>query len=325
MNTGLCRLLAAVALITTVYGAHAAPPAAYPTKPIRFMVPFPPGGGADIIARALGLKLTDTLAQPVVIDNRPGASGVIGTDIAAKAPADGYTILLLSSNLAILEGAGGQRPYNLRKDLDPIVRIAVAPNILVVNPAVPVTSVPQLVEHAKARSGKLLFASNGVGSSSHLSAELFKSMAGIDMVHVPYKGGPPGVTATIAGETQLMFSAIVHVLPHTKSGKVKALAVTSKARSDAAPQVPTVAESGLPGYESTQWWLLMVPAGTPKVSAIRLHSALAQALAAADLKARLSGLGVEPQGGTPEEASRFLQDEIAKWGKIIKTAGIELK
>ena len=302
----------------------AANPASYPVRPIRFMVPFPAGGGADIVARAVGQKMSDTLGQQIVIDNRPGAAGVVGTDIAAKAAPDGYTMLMLSSNLAILEGAGGQRPYDLTRDLQAVSMIAVAPNMLIVHPAVPVKSVQELVAYAKARPGKLHFASNGVGSSSHLSAELFKSMAGIDMVHVPYKGGPPGVTATIAGETQLMFSAILHVLPHARSGRVRPLAVTGATRSQAAAQVPTVAEAGIPRYESIQWWLMMVPAATPQPVIARLHQALNNALAAADLKERLSSQGAEALSGTPEEGSRFLGIEIAKWGKIVKTAGIKL-
>lgn len=325
MQVAIFRFCIAVALSMGALAAGAARQPGYPTKPIRFMVPFPAGGGADIVARAIGQRMGETLGQQMVVDNRPGAAGVIGTDIVAKAAPDGYTVLMLSSNLAILEGAGGQRPYDLRKDLQAVSMIAVAPNILVVNPAVPATSVQQLIAHLKSQPGRLHFASNGVGSSSHLSAELFKAMTGVDMVHVPYKGGPPGVTATIAGETQLMFSAILHVLPHARSGKVRALAVTSKARSQAAPQVPTVAETGVPGYDSIQWWLMMVPTGTAKAIVSRLHGALTGALSAADLTARLSSQGAEPLSGTPEEGARYLQAEIGKWRKIVKTAGIKLE
>ena len=183
----------------------------------------------------------------------------------------------------------------------------------------------QLIAHAKSHPGKLHFASNGVGSSSHLSAELFKTMAGVDVVHVPYKGGPPGVTATIAGETQLMFSAILHVLPHARSGKVRALAVTSKSRPQAAPHVPTVGEAGLPGYESIQWWMLMVPAGTPKIIVGGLNGALTRATSAADLMERFTSQGAEPLSGTPEEGARYLQAEIEKWGAVVKAAGIKLE
>ena len=313
-----------LSLALAISTAALAQDANYPSRPIRFMVPFPAGGGADIIARALGQKMTETLEQQIVVDNRPGAAGIIGTAIAAKAAPDGYTILLLASNLAILEGAGGSRAYDLRKDLAAITKIAIAPNILVVNPSVPASTVAELITLAKSRPGKLLFASNGTGSSSHLSAELFKSMAGVDMVHVPYKGGPPGVAATMMGETQLMFSAILHVLPHTQTKKVKALAVTSNVRSVAAPQVPTLAESGLRGYESVQWWVLMVPAPTPRSIADKLHSTTSKALASADLKERFMRSGVEPQSGTPPEATQFLHSEISKWGNIIKTARIEL-
>ena len=259
------------------------------------------------------------------MDNRAGAAGVIGADLAAKAPPDGYSILLASSNLAILEGAGGKRPYDLRKDLRCVSIIATAPNMLVVNPTVPATSVQQLVAQARANPGKLHFASNGIGSSSHLSAELFKAMTGTHMVHVPYKGGPPGVAATIAGEVQLMFSAILHVLPHAKAGKLRALGVTGKSRSKAAPQVPTIAESGLSGYESAQWWIVMVPAKTPEAVVKRLHAALAAALSAPDLAERLSSQGAEPLEGNPTEAAQYLAAEIEKWGKIVKTAGIKLE
>jgi len=314
-----------VALALFVAGHSAAQPDRYPSRPVRLLVPFPPGGGADIVARALGQKMGETLGQQIVVDNRAGAAGIIGTDIAAKSVPDGYTLLMLASNLAILEGAPGRRPYNLTADLRAISLIAVAPNILVVNAAVPIATVQQLIAHAKAHPGKLHYASNGVGSSSHLSAELFRSMAGVDMVHVPYKGGPPGVAATISGETQLMFSAILHVLPHTKAGRLKALGVTGKARSQVAPQVPTVAESGLAGYESSQWWLMMVPAATPAAIVTRLHAVQVGALAAADLQERLSSQGAEPQSSTPEEGSRYLRAEIDKWGRIVRAAGIRLE
>ena len=315
-------LLAAAAL---PLAAAAAESSSYPTRPIRFVVPFPPGGGADIIARALGQKLTESLGQVVIVDNRAGASGVLGADIAAKAVADGYTVLLASSNLAILEGAGGKRPYDLRRDLKPVTMVAVAPNLLVVNAAVPAASVQQLIAYAKANPGKLQFASNGIGSSSHLSAELFKSMTVIDIMHVPYKGGPPGVAATLAGEVQLMFSAILHALPHTKTGKLRPLGVTSKVRSKAAPQIPTIAESGVPAYESSQWWMIMLPAKTPDANEKRLHSAFVAALTAPDLVERLSSQGAEPFESSPADAARYLASEIEKWGRIVKSAGIKLE
>lgn len=320
-----CLAVAAVACGFSA-GAHAAEANKYPVRPIRFIVPFPPGGGADIIARAIGQKLTASLGEQVVIDNRPGAAGVLGAALAAQATPDGYHILLASSNLAILEGGGTtRRPYDLRKDLKSVIRVAVAPNMLVVNPAVPARSVRELIAHAKASPGKLQYASNGIGSSSHLSAELFESMAGVDMGHVPYKGGPPGVAATVGGEVQLVFSAILHVWPHAKAGRLRALAVTGKARSKVAPQVPTVAESALPGYESTQWWIVMVPARVPDALVKRLNVALADALTAADLRERLSNQGAETVVSTPEEARQFLLSEIEKWAKVVRTAGIKLQ
>jgi tripartite-type tricarboxylate transporter receptor subunit TctC len=319
------RRLLYVAFALAVAAPVGAAQAPYPTRPIRFVVPFPPGGGADIIARALGQKVGEHFGQAIVVDNRAGASGVLGADIAAKAPPDGYSILLASSNLAIIEGAGGSRPYDLRRDLKSITMVAFAPNLLVVNPSVPATSVKQLIAHAKANPGKLHFASNGIGSSSHLSAELFKMLTATDMLHVPYKGGPPGVAATLAGEVQLMFSAILHVLPHTKSGRARPLGVTGKTRSKAAPQIPTIAESGVPGYESSQWWIVMVPAKAPAHVVERLHAAFSSALKAPDLVGRLSSQGAEALESSPAEAARYLDSEIVKWGKIVKASGIKLE
>jgi tripartite-type tricarboxylate transporter receptor subunit TctC len=310
--------------ITCLTDSSFAQKTSYPLRPIRLVVPFPAGGGADILARTIGQKMTESLGQSIVVDNRAGAAGIIGTDIVAKAVPDGYTLLMLASNLAILEAAGGRRPYDLVHDLHPISLIAAAPNILIVNPAVPATSVPQLISRAKSDPGKLHFASNGVGSSSHLSAELFKVMAGVDMVHVPYKGGPPGVAATLAGETQVMFSAILHVLPHAKAGKLRALAVTGKTRSQVVPEVPTIAESGLTGYESIQWWMMMAPAKVSSAVASTLHQSLIATLSAAELKARITQQGADPLSSTSQQARSFLNSEIIKWRKIINSAGIKL-
>jgi tripartite-type tricarboxylate transporter receptor subunit TctC len=305
---------------STAYGAQA-----YPVRPVRFVVPFPAGGGADILARIIGGKLTEAWGQQIVIDNRPGAAGIIGTDIGANASPDGYTVLLASSNVAITEGMEGRRPYNLFRDLTPVIFMATAPNMLVVNPGVNAKSVKELIALAKARPNPLHFASNGNGSSSHLSAELFGQMAGIKMLHVPYKGGPPGVTATIAGEVQLMFTAILHVSPHARAGRLRALGVTGAKRSPAAPDIPTIAEQGLPGYESVQWWIVMLPSATTREIQMKWNAELVRILGMPDIGERFSTQGAEPIGSTPEEALKYLKAEVAKWTKITRALGLRLQ
>lgn len=297
----------------------------YPVRPVRFIVPFPAGGGADILARIVAARLSETWRQQVVVDNRPGASGIVGTDLAAKASPDGYTALLASSNLAITEGMEGRRPYGLLQDLVPVVRLASAPNMLVANPAVKAASVMELVAAARARPDSLRFASNGNGSSSHLSAELFNHMAGIKMVHVPYKGGPPGVTATIAGETQIMFTAVVHVTPHARAGRLRALGVTGASRSPTVPEVPTIAEQGLKGYESVQWWMVMFRTGTPGEIQEKWNDALLKMLRMPDTEQRFSSQGAEPIGSTPGEAREYLRLEVRKWAGITKALGLKLQ
>lgn len=317
--------IAFVVLFTPLAANTACAAQAYPVRPVRFVVPFPAGGGADILARIIGGKLTEAWGQQLVIDNRPGAAGIIGTDIGAKAAPDGYTVLLASSNVAITESMEGRRPYNLFKDLTPVIFMASAPNMLVVNPSLNVNSIRELIALAKARPNPLNFASNGNGSSSHLSAELFSHMAGIKMVHVPYKGGPPGVTATIAGEVQLMFTAILHVSPHAKAGRLRALGVTGAKRSQAAPSVPTIAEQGLPGYESVQWWMVMLPSATTREILMKWNGALVRILDTPDVGQRFSSQGAEPMGSTPEEALKYLKAEVAKWTRVTRELGLRLQ
>jgi tripartite-type tricarboxylate transporter receptor subunit TctC len=312
--------------LAAVAGAGVANAAeSYPARPVRFVVPFPPAGGADILARLIGVKLAESWRQQIVVDNRPGAAGIIGTDIGAKASPDGYTVLLASSNVAITEGMEGKRPYNLFRDLTPVTFMATAPNMLVVHPSINAKSVKELIALAKARPNPLHFASNGNGSSSHLSAELFSDMAGIKLLHVPYKGGPPGVTATIAGEVQLMFTAILHVSPHAKAGRLRALGVTGTRRSQVAPDVPTIAEQGLPGYESVQWWMVMLPSATPREIRTKWNTELVRILGMPDVGQRFSSQGAEPIGSSPEEAIKYLKSEVAKWTRVTRKLGLSLQ
>jgi len=317
--------IAIIGPLLAVFTGTACAAEGYPLRPIRLVVPFPAGGGADFLARIIGAKLTEAWGQQVVVDNRPGAAGILGTDIGAKASPDGYTVLLASSNVAITEAMEGKRPYNLFRDLTPVIFLATAPNMLVVNPGVKASSVKELIALAKARPTPLHFASNGNGSSSHLSAELFSGVAGIKMLHVPYRGGPPGVTATIAGETQVMFTAILHVYPHAKAGRLRALGVTSARRSQAAPEIPTIAEQGLPGYEAVQWWIVMLPAGTAKEIQAKWNGELIKILQMGDVGQRFSRQGAEPVGSTSAEALKYLKGEVAKWSGVTRKLGLRLQ
>ncbi|HSF46862.1 MAG TPA: tripartite tricarboxylate transporter substrate binding protein [Burkholderiales bacterium] len=298
----------------------------YPKKPITMIVPYPAGGATDILARALGEKLTASLGQQVVIDNRPGANGNIGAQIAAKAAPDGYTLLMSpASTLTHNPSLYSKMPFDPLKDLAPISIVAETPMVVVVNPAIPAKSIKELVDLAKSKPGALSFASPGTGSSPHLSGELFKVMTKTDMVHVPYKGAAPAVTDLVGGQVQLMFDTIVSSLPHVKSGKLRALAVTPAKRSPLLPELPTVAEAGVPGYEATTWFGLLAPAGTPKPIIEKLHNEVVKILKTPDMKSRLDQLGAEPIGNTPEEFTAAMKQEMAKWAKVVADAGIRLE
>ena len=276
--------------------ASCAPAAAiaqvYPSKPIRLVVPFPPGGSLDVVARAIGQKLTEVWGQPVVIDNRPGAGGNIGADLVAKSAPDGYTILegALSTH-AVNVSLYSKLPYDPVKDFAPITLVAITPNVLVVNPSFSVNSVPELVAYAKAHPGKLSFGSGSNGSAGHLAGELFKTEAGVDMVHVPYKGGAPALQALLAGDTQLMFDNLANSTPQLKAGKLKALAVTTAKRSALAPELPTLAETGLPGFDIYTWWGFMAPAGTPKEIVTKWNAEVKRILGTPEMKAVLRPAG----------------------------------
>ncbi len=296
---------------------------AYPSKPIRLVVPYPPGGPLDIMARAIGQKLTEAWGQPVVVDNRAGAGGNIGADLVAKSPADGYTLLMGAvATHAINPTLYGKLAYDPVRDFAPVALVAQVPNILVVNPSVPVKSVRELIDLARARPGYLNFASGSTGSTGHLAGELFNTMAGVEMVHIPYKGGAPAMADLLAGQVQLMFDNLANALPNVKAGRLRALAVTTLKRSPAMPDLPTVAESGLPGFDLTTWFGLMVPAGTPPEIVAKLNAEIVRALNTKDMRERLEKMGAEPPvNNTPDNFAAFIRSEAAKYAKVVKDSG----
>lgn len=299
----------------------------YPSRPIRVVVPYPPGGPLDIMARAIGQKLTEAWSQPVVVDNRAGAGGNIGAELVAKSPADGYTLLMGAvATHAINPTLYGKLAYDPVKDFEPVALVAQVPNILVVNPSVPARSVKELIEVARARPGYLNFGSGSTGSTGHLAGELFNAMAGVQMVHIPYKGGAPAMADLLAGQVQLMFDNLANALPNVKAGRLRALAVTTLARSPAMPDLPTIAESGLPGFDLTTWFGLMVPAGTPPEIVIKLNAGIVRALNAKDMRERLEKMGAEPPAdNTPEHFAAFIRAEAAKYAKVVKESGARVE
>jgi tripartite-type tricarboxylate transporter receptor subunit TctC len=298
----------------------------YPSKPIRLVVPFAAGGATDVLARLVGERLTASLGQQVVVDNRPGAGGNIGSDIVARAEPDGYTILMGAVGThAINPSLYPKMPYDPVKDFAPVTLVASVPNVLVVNPEVPAKSVQELIDLAKAKPGELNFASSGNGTSIHVSGELFKAMTGTDIVHVPYKGSGPAVTDLLGGQVQMMFDNMPSSLPHVKAGKLRALGVTSAKRSPALPEVPTIAEAGVPGYDATSWFGILAPAGTPEPVVTRLQGAIVQALGEPEMRQRMADLGAEPVGDTPAEFGQFITAELAKWAKVVNDAGVKLE
>jgi tripartite-type tricarboxylate transporter receptor subunit TctC len=312
-------LAAACAFAATAIAADV-----YPSKPVRIVVPFPPGGPADVLARTVGDKLQATLGQPVVVDNRPGAGGNIGMELVAKAAPDGHTLALApAGNLTVNPSLYRNVPYDVARDFAPVTVIAAVPNILVINAQVPAKDVAELIAYAKANPGKLNFASPGAGSGAHLAGELLKSSAGIEMVHVPFSGIAPAVTAVVAGDVQVMFAGASSAMPHVTSGKVRALGVAGPKRIASAPALPTLDESGLPGFDVTSWYSIVAPAGTPAAVIERLQREIARTLDAPDVKAKLAGLGAEPVGNTPADFAAMIKVESAKWGKIVKDANIK--
>jgi tripartite-type tricarboxylate transporter receptor subunit TctC len=305
-------------------GVLAAAPAlaAYPDKPIKLIVPVPPGGGVDLLSRAIGGKMSASMGVPVVIENRAGASAAIGTEMLAKSPPDGYTIMMGYSAHATNPIFSPKLPYDTTKDFAAIAHVGYIPLILVVNASLPVNSVKELIDMAKAKPGQLQFASGGAGAGAHLSGELLKVTAHVDVIHVPYKGNAPALTDLLGGQVTMMFDTITTALPHVKSGKLKALAVTSPKRSPLAPDVPTMIESGLPEFDISAWYVMFAPAGTPKDVLQRLNAEVNKAIADPDVRKTLGEQGVEFTGGTPEQAEAFVRGEVDRWGRIIKTRGM---
>jgi tripartite-type tricarboxylate transporter receptor subunit TctC len=294
----------------------------YPAKPIRFVVPFPPGGPLDTVARALGQAMTMSWGQPVVVDNRPGAGGGIGAEIVAKSPADGYTMLMGAvSTHAINPTLYAKIAYDPLKDFVPVTQVANVPNVLVVHPAVPANSVKELIALAKAKPGTLNFASGSNGSAGHLAGELFKSMAGVDMVHIPYKGAAPAVTDLLAGQVSLMFDNLASASPQIRSGKLRALAVTTLTRTPFFPDLPTISESGLAGFDISTWFGVFAPAGTPPEVVAKLNAELVRILKTPEMKDRLALLGAEPVGNTTEQFLAYIKSEIPKYAKVIRDSG----
>lgn len=318
----LYKLTFALALLATAIGAQAQ---AYPNKPIRLICPFPPGGAVDIASRAAAHTLSQLLGQPVTVDNRPGAGGNIGAEITAKSAPDGYTLLMTTSGImAINPALYSKIPFDSIKDFAPISMLVSLNNVLVLHPSVPAKSVQEVVAMAKAQPGKLTYASSGNGTSIHLSGELFKTMAGVDMLHIPYKGSAPAVTDLLAGQVNMMFDNIPSSLPHIKAGKLRALAVTGAKRSPQLPDLPTIAEAGITGYDSYVWFGVVAPAGTPPEIIARLNAALVKTAATPAFRDRLTEQGYEVLSSTPEQMANNIRGEIAKWGKIVKASGAKV-
>src|SRR4051812_45320308 len=297
--------------------------AQYPSKPIKIVVPYPPGGFNDTLGRTLAAKFSEAWGQPAVVENKPGANTLIGSDFVAKSPPDGYTLLVVAFPFAVTPSLIRNMPYDTVKDFAPVVLAAQSPNLLVVNPSLPVKSVAELIALAKAKPDSLSYASTGNGSSNHISMELFKTLAGVQLVHIPYKGSAPAVTDMLGGQVQAMFDNAPNVLPHVKAGKLRALAQSGATRSPVAPDLPTVAEAGVPGYEVTVWFGLVAPAGTPRETVTKLNAEVLKILAMPDVRERFLAQGVEPLGSTPDEFATHIRAQMDKWAKVVKDAGVK--
>jgi tripartite-type tricarboxylate transporter receptor subunit TctC len=316
-----CRsTVAALSLALLASGASAQ---GFPSKPVRIIVPFPPGGGTDVVARTVAPKMQEILGQTVLIENRAGAGGNIGTELVAKSPADGYTLLVASAATAINNTLAKNPGWDLNKDFAPVVLLVLNQSLLAVHPSVPATNVRELIALAKARPGQLTFASYGNGSSAHLIGELFKMMAGVDLLHVPYKGAAPAVNDLLGGQVNLLFGDVAALLPHVKAGKLKSLGIGSARRFGGLPEVPTIAEAGVPGFEGGGFLGLAAPAGTPREAINALNAAALKSLAAPEVNERLNALASPPVGEAPEYFGRFLRGEIDKWARVIRAGNIK--
>ena len=321
----LLALLCALAA-TPVYAASKDAGQTYPNRPVRMVVPFAAGAGSnDIMARLVAQKLSERFGEQVVVDNRPGASGIIGTDIVAKAQPDGYTVLMMSLTFTVNPSLFSKLPYHTEKDLLPVTMVASAPLMLVVHPSLPVKSVHEFIAHAKANPGKLNFGSGGPGTTPHLAGEMLKTMAGIQVTHVPYKGGAPALADLIGGQIQFMLENIPGTLPFAKSGKLRALAVTDLKRSPSLPELPTLDESGIKGYQIVGWNGLFVPAGTAQAIVNKLHTEVVNALALPEVRQRFATMGADGVGDTPQHFAAFIKSEIPKWAKVVKDASLKVE
>ena len=315
------RFLCAIVVAAFTVGSAFAQP--YPSKPIKIVVPYTPGGFNDTLGRTLAAKFTENWGQPVIVENKPGANTVIGSDYVAKSPADGYTLLVVAFPFAVTPSLIKNMPYDTVKDFAPVVLGAQSPNLLVVNPTLPVKSVGELIAMAKAKPNSLSYASTGNGSSNHISMELFKSLAGVEIVHIPYKGSAPAVTDLLGGQVHVMFDNAPNVLPQVKAGRLRALAQSGATRSAIAPDLPTVVEAGVPGYEVMVWFGLVAPAGTPREIVMKLNAEVLKILAMPDVRERFFAQGVEPMGSTPEQFGDHIRSQMAKWAKVVRDAGVK--
>ncbi len=316
------RVLPALFVLALAHAVHAQPNATYPTKPIRLINPFPPGGGATIVGRVIAQELTERLGQSVVFDNRGGAGGIIGMEIVARAAPDGYTLTMATASTVTIHPLLSKVPFDPVKDFAPVSHVSNVPLLLVVHPSVAAKSTREFIALLKAQPGKLNFASSGKGTISHLAGELFKNSAGVSMVHVPFRGGGPALVDVLGGQVQVNFANILSSLPHVKGGRLRALAVTSATRSTAITDLPTVAEAALPGYEVVQWNGVLAPARVPATIIARLNSEIERILALPEMKARLIADGADPAGGPPEKFAAFMRADIDKWAKVIKAANV---
>jgi tripartite-type tricarboxylate transporter receptor subunit TctC len=315
------KLFAALLLCLAATLAHAQ---AYPNRPVKIIVPFGAGGPADIYARFLGQRLQEPLGQPFVVENRPGGGSVLGTDAVAKSPADGYTLLLMSNTHTVNETLIPKKPFELLRDLAPVAPINYSDLLLVVHPSVPAGNLKELIALAKSQPGRMNYASSGPGTPYHMAGELFKSMAGIDVVHVPYKGSDGARVGILGGQVQMMFDAITTMAPNVRAGKLKGFGTSGRARSSVLPETPTVSEAGVPGYEATIWLGVMAPAGTPKPVVDRLNAEITRITGSTEVKEAWAKQGATAMSMTPEQFGQYLREDIAKWAKVIAQAGIKL-
>jgi tripartite-type tricarboxylate transporter receptor subunit TctC len=316
------RVLVAAVCVLSVQSARAAPADDFPSRPIRLIVPNAAGGSTDLVARTVAQKISETIGQPMIVDNRPGSGGIIGTEMVARSAPDGHTLVMATiGSVAISPHLHAKIGYDPIRDFAPVTQLASAAYILLTHPSVPVRNVKELVALARAKPGQINYASAGSGTGSHLTTELFKAIAQVNLVHVPYKGGTPGLVDVIAGNVHMIFNGIPSSIPHMKAGRVRALAVTTASRSPAVPELPTIAEAGYPGAEATSWTGVLAPAGTPQPVIAKLNAEFVKVVQHAEVKARLSADGAVPVGSTTQQFAQYIKSELVKWGKVVRLSG----